>query len=61
METSDGERYEATVPDTLDLAERAEIALNGLCRTVDPEDDYMMYFHVNYNFNNFNKCFVVNV
>jgi len=28
-----GEKYEATVPDTLDLAERARIAINALTET----------------------------
>ena len=38
--------YEAVVPDTLDLAERAELALHGIARTVDPADEYMMWFGV---------------
>ena len=46
--TIDGERYEATVPDTLDLVERAELALNGLGGTLDPEMDYEMYFWIMY-------------
>jgi len=43
------QRYEATVPDTLDLAERAELALHGIAGTVDPNDDYMMWFEVFWN------------
>ena len=39
-----GERYEAEVPDTLDLAERAVLAINALTRVVDPERDYELYF-----------------
>lgn len=39
-----GQRYEAEVPDTLDLAERAALAINGLTRVVDPERDYELYF-----------------
>ena len=35
--------YEATVPDTLDLAERARVAINGLTRIVDPEHNYQPY------------------
>ena len=31
-----GERYEAVVPDTLDLAERARLAVQGNARTYDP-------------------------
>jgi len=33
----DGERYQATVPDTLDLAERAALGVNGLTGSIDPE------------------------
>jgi hypothetical protein len=36
----EGERYEAKVPDTLDLAERARLAINGLLGQLDPELDY---------------------
>ena len=45
------QRYEATVPDTLDLAHRAEMALHGVASTVDPKDDYMMWFEVFWNNN----------
>lgn len=44
-----GQFCEAEVPDTLDLAERAALALNGLGGTVDPADEYMMYFGVYLN------------
>ena len=49
MKDNNPARYEAEVPETLDLAERAELALNGICRTVDPCDDYLMYFEVRLN------------
>jgi len=39
-----GERYEAEVPDTLDLVERAALAINAMTRVVAPERDYEMYF-----------------
>ncbi|RKY06227.1 MAG: hypothetical protein DRP56_07810 [Planctomycetota bacterium] len=39
-----GERYEAMVPDTLDLQERAAWAVNGLTGPTDPEADYELYF-----------------
>jgi hypothetical protein len=39
-----GERYEAEVPDTLDLAERAALAINAMTRVVVPEKDYEMCF-----------------
>jgi hypothetical protein len=48
-----GISYEATVPDTLDLAERARLALRCLTGTLDPVDrdgvQYEIYFHVNFN------------
>jgi hypothetical protein len=40
-----GNRYEATVPDTLDLADRAALAVNGMGGTLDPEL-LIQYFHV---------------
>ena len=44
-----GRRYEATIPDTLDLADRAKLALNGLGGVLDPERDHLMHFFVRYN------------
>lgn len=42
--TSDNQtRYPATVPDTLDLAARAELALHGIGATLDPALDYLPY------------------
>lgn len=41
-----GERYKATVPDTLDLAERARLAVNGLTSTLDPAQDYFQWFFI---------------
>ena len=38
-----GKRYQATIPDTLDLAERAELAINGLGGTIDPNLDYLPF------------------
>jgi hypothetical protein len=35
-------------PDTLDLVDRAELALNGLGGTLDPERDWEMYFFIRY-------------
>ena len=43
-----GERYQATVPDTLDLAERAAVALNGLGGMIDPSLGHHMFFAVKY-------------
>ena len=40
----EGDRYEATVPDTLDLQERAALAVNVLTRSTDPLADYEIYF-----------------
>jgi hypothetical protein len=39
-----GEHYEAEVPDTLDLSDRARLAINGLTRGLDAEHDYEHYF-----------------
>jgi len=39
-----GTRYHAVVPDTLDLAERARIALRGLAGSLDPSGIHEMYF-----------------
>ena len=41
-----GERYQAEVPDTLDLAERAALALNGIGGTIDPDGDYQMWIEI---------------
>ena len=38
-----GKFVEATVPDTLDLAYRAELATNALTGTLDPEHNYEVY------------------
>ena len=43
-----GQRYEALVPDTLDIQERATLAVNGLTGPTDPEKDYMLYFNVDF-------------
>lgn len=39
-----GTYYEAVVPATLDIAERASLAVNGLTETLDPEYDYELYW-----------------
>ena len=44
----EGERYEALVPDTLDLAERAELAINGMTGPTDPKADYKLYWVANF-------------
>jgi len=46
--TYGGTHYETLVPDTLDLADRARIALNGLGGTIDPDCGYSMFFSVSY-------------
>ena len=43
-----GDRYEAVVPDTLDIAERARLAVQGMTNLADPADNYHMYWLVNY-------------
>ena len=47
----EGERYDATVPDTLDLQERARLAINGLTEPTDPLADYEVYWIVYFNTN----------
>ncbi|MBN1918822.1 MAG: hypothetical protein JW889_13030 [Verrucomicrobia bacterium] len=42
--TFPGQRYEVEVPDTLDLSERAALAINAMTRVVAPERDYELYF-----------------
>ena len=39
-----GERYAAKVPDTLDLVERAALAINAMTRVVDADSDYELFF-----------------
>jgi len=39
----EGERYEDMVPDTLDLAARAALAISASTRMLDPERDYLLY------------------
>lgn len=46
-----GDFYFSNVPDTLDLAERAKLAVNALTRCTNPEKEYAVYFNVNLNRN----------
>ena len=41
-----GQRYTTSVPDTLDLVDRANLAMNGLARARDPEHDFQQYFYI---------------
>jgi len=43
-----GQRYEAVVPDSLDLADRAARAIHGIGGCIDPELDYQQWFSVRY-------------
>jgi hypothetical protein len=43
--------YQATVPDTLDLARRAEYALHGLTQVLDPDMDYELYLRGTFSTN----------
>ena len=45
----EGERYEAEVPDTLDLSHRADLAIHGITEMLDPETDYLMFDHAWFN------------
>ena len=42
-----GKTYARSAPDTLNLSERAQLAINGLAGAVDPSLGYEMYFYVN--------------
>ncbi len=46
-----GEYYTATVPDTLDLAERARLSVRGLTEFLNPEADYAHYVHACFDAN----------
>lgn len=46
-----GERYEVVTPDTLDIQERAALAVNGLTGPTDPDKDHMLYFSANFRTN----------
>jgi len=43
-----GERYEAQAPDTLDLQERARLAINALTGATDPLADHEIYVYVRF-------------
>jgi len=44
-----GDRYQATVPDTLDLAERARLSVHGLTSFLNPKANYGPYGHTYFN------------
>ena len=44
----EGDRYAAVVPDTLDLQERAGLAVNALTGPTDPDADYEIYWAVSF-------------
>ncbi len=44
-----GQWYEATVPDTLDLAERARLSINVMLGNVEPEKEYSVYQSFNFS------------
>ena len=43
-----GERYEAEVPDTLDLTDNARFAINAYTRMLDPAMDYQFFGNANF-------------
>ena len=43
-----GESYEALAPATLDLAERARLAINALTGMLNPNSDYQLYILINH-------------
>ncbi|RKZ71850.1 MAG: hypothetical protein DRQ57_18130 [Gammaproteobacteria bacterium] len=48
LSSYDGTRYEAMVPDTLDVQERAGLAINGLTGPTDPDADHELYWQVEF-------------
>lgn len=42
-----GERYQATIPDTLDIQQRAELVLNTMTNCTDPKNNYAPYDNMN--------------
>jgi len=46
-----GQYYQATVPDTLDLAERARLSVHGLTSFLNPGANYAPYGHTYFNAN----------
>ncbi len=45
------QRYDAMVPDTLDIQERCALAVNGLTGPTDPDKDHLLYFKVDLSAN----------
>src|ERR1017187_8904596 len=43
-----GVRYEDTIPDTLDIATRSELAINALTGIADPKYDYEVYWEAQF-------------
>ncbi|MFH1570640.1 MAG: hypothetical protein ABIL09_21800 [Gemmatimonadota bacterium] len=43
-----GQRYRDRVPDTLDIQERAALAVNGLTGPTDPDRDHLLYFNASF-------------
>ena len=44
----EGERYRATVPDTLDLVDRAELAINSVTGLINTKQDYEFYWRMDF-------------
>ena len=51
MKPHEGETYNDLIPDTLDIAERAELGINVLTRCTNPNADYELYFGVRFTQN----------
>ena len=47
----DGDRYEAMVPDTFDLQERARLVIHAMTEATDPLADYEPYYLVYFRTN----------
>ena len=47
----EGERYEAMVPDTLDIQERTALGVHAVTEQTDPDADYELYGNVQFSSN----------
>jgi len=47
----EGRTYEDLVPDTLDIQDRASLAVNGLTGPTDPDLDHLLYFNATFQTN----------
>ena len=49
LKCTDGQRYEAEVPDTVDLADRMELAVNALTNVWFPDESWALGMNVDFS------------